>query len=87
MLARITSLTALSGSRLSLGFADGSSGTLDLAPLIARGGVFARLADPAEFAKAAIGPSGRSVEWPGEIDLCADALRLAIDRGTYLLAS
>ena len=37
-------------------------------------GVFAAFSDPAFFARAAIGERGRSLEWPGELDFCADAL-------------
>lgn len=37
-------------------------------------GVFAALADPAVFAQVRVGERGRSLEWPGEIDFCADAL-------------
>lgn len=37
-------------------------------------GVFATLADPATFMQVRIGERGRSLEWPGEIDFCADAL-------------
>jgi hypothetical protein len=37
-------------------------------------GVFAAFADPAFFAQVSLGERGRSLEWPGEIDLCADAL-------------
>jgi hypothetical protein len=37
-------------------------------------GVFAPLADPAFFTRVRIGVSGRSLEWPGELDFCADAL-------------
>jgi hypothetical protein len=37
-------------------------------------GVFAAFNDPAFFARAAIGERGRSLEWPGELDVCADAL-------------
>ncbi len=37
-------------------------------------GVFVGFDDPAFFARAAVGERGRSLEWPGEIDLCADAL-------------
>jgi Protein of unknown function (DUF2442) len=37
-------------------------------------GVFAPLADPAFFAQVRIGEDGRSLEWPGELDFCADAL-------------
>jgi hypothetical protein len=36
--------------------------------------VFARLADPDVFLQVGIGEHGRSLEWPGEIDFCADAL-------------
>jgi len=37
-------------------------------------GVFTAFTDPAFFAKAQVGPRGRSLEWPGGIDFCADAL-------------
>lgn len=37
-------------------------------------GVFTALADPAVFAKVSVGEGGRSLEWPGEIDFCADSL-------------
>src|SRR5437764_12424042 len=37
-------------------------------------GVFGALSDPAFFAQARIGEGGRSLEWPGELDFCADAL-------------
>jgi hypothetical protein len=37
-------------------------------------GVFARLADPTVFMQVEIGKHGRGLEWPGEIDFCADAL-------------
>jgi hypothetical protein len=37
-------------------------------------GVFAAFNDPGFFAQARVGARGRSLEWPGEIDFCADAL-------------
>jgi Protein of unknown function (DUF2442) len=37
-------------------------------------GVFAAFSNPAFFAQAHVGERGRSLEWPGEIDFCADAL-------------
>jgi hypothetical protein len=37
-------------------------------------GVFADFADPAIFAQVSVGERGRSLKWPGERDLCADAL-------------
>ena len=37
-------------------------------------GVFVALADNAIFQRVFIGPHGRSLAWPGDIDFCADAL-------------
>jgi len=37
-------------------------------------GVFAAFSDPAFFAQARVGEAGRSLEWPGDLDFCADAL-------------
>ena len=59
---------------VALHWAGGAQTVLDVAPLIARGGVFAVLADPALFAAVAVGPRGRSLRWPGDLDLDADAL-------------
>lgn len=55
---------------------------VDLSPMLAQGGVFAPLRDPAVFASVEIGPRGRTLIWKvgeGEddvVDLCADALWL-----------
>lgn len=62
--------------RLALTYDDGSVVSVDLAPLIQRGGVFAPLADWDLFRQVCPGPRGRSLCWPGDIDLCADALRM-----------
>lgn len=37
-------------------------------------GVFAALSSPETFRQVRVGENGRSLEWPGEIDFCADAL-------------
>jgi hypothetical protein len=37
-------------------------------------GVFTALGDPEFFSKVTVGERGRSLEWPGELDFCADAL-------------
>jgi hypothetical protein len=37
-------------------------------------GVFAAFIDPAFFAQVRVGERGRSLNWPGEIAFCADAL-------------
>jgi len=47
---------------------------IDLTSRVKKGGVFAALVDPGLFAQVKIGHNGRFLEWPGEIDLCADAL-------------
>jgi hypothetical protein len=74
-LARIVSLDVLPGARLGLRFADGASGILDLAPLVARGGVFATLGE----AEPAVTQGGRAMSWRDpdgeEADMDADTLR------------
>jgi len=47
----------------------------DFTPVVRPGGVFAPLADPAFFAQASLDERGRAVQWPGELEFCADALR------------
>ncbi len=77
MLHTITRVAPDPGGRLQLTYAAGEVVEVDLTPLIRRGGVFAALADPALFEQVIVGTGGRYVEWPGEVDLCADALWLA----------
>lgn len=62
------------GHTVALTWEDGSSSVTDMAPAIARGGVFAPLADPGFFRQVAVINGGRAIAWPGEIDCCADAL-------------
>jgi hypothetical protein len=61
---------------LTLTWDDGTSSTVDFAPIIEQGGVFAPLADPAFFRQVQLGERRRFITWPGEIDVCADALYL-----------
>jgi len=58
---------------VTLTWANGAT-TVNRFSHLAGRGVFAALADPAVFVEAKIGERGRSLEWPGEIDFCADAL-------------
>lgn len=67
------------GRRLRLRFSDGRSGVVDLGELLERGGVFASLKDEVTFAQVRVSGHGRWLEWPGDIDLCADSLYDAID--------
>jgi len=75
-------VTPADRGRLYLGFdGAGTAGQVlvDLSPLLAQGGAFEPLRDPARFAAAEVGPGGRTLVWHiGEdvVDLSADALWL-----------
>jgi hypothetical protein len=65
---------ALPGYRLELQFDNGESGTVDLSEFVGRG-VFAAWEQPGVFDQVILTSEG-AVEWPGEIDMCPDALYL-----------
>jgi hypothetical protein len=71
----ITEVVAEREGVVRLRYADGLVCRVDLMPALAQGGVFSALADPVIFQQVRIGSRGRSIEFPGEIDFCADALR------------
>jgi hypothetical protein len=75
-LQTIREARAEDGYRIRLTYADGFIGVVDLSPLIRSGGVFASLANPGIFAQLSIGERGRTLEWPGDLEFCADALRM-----------
>jgi hypothetical protein len=58
---------------VALTWATGARPVAEFAHLVGKG-VFRAFADPAVFAQVSIGENGRSLEWPGELDFCADAL-------------
>ena len=60
-------------NNVTLTWANGET-TVNSLRHLAGTGVLAALSDPAFFAQVRIGERGGSLEWPGEIDLCADAL-------------
>lgn len=68
----------LPNHRLHLTYTDGFNVTINFEPLIAKGSVFAALADPQVFSTVALGEKGRYIFWD-DIDFCADALRLGED--------
>src|SRR5690242_9685308 len=87
-LQHIVSAAMTPDLQLRLRFADGFEGVADLAPLVAKGGVYVAIADnPTGFT---IAPHGRALAWHDadgdEVDLCADALRLMADRKTAAAA-
>lgn len=70
----ITHAVADTGThRVILTWANGATTVAHFEHLVGKG-VLAVLADPSVFAKVRVGARGRSLEWPGEIDFCADAL-------------
>ena len=76
----------LPGYRLAVRFHDGTSGIVDMSALIVgpNAGVFARLRDPAMFARVHV--LYGVVTWPGEIDLAPDAMHEALaSRGEWVL--
>ncbi len=58
-------------------FDNGVSGEVDLSHLQGKG-VFAAWDDPRVFKKVHVTTQG-ALEWPGEIDLCPDALYLSLN--------
>lgn len=73
---RVQELEARPNHHLWLRFDDGTEGVVDLGHLVGRG-VFAAWSDPTVFAAAHVGEHG-APEWPGDVDLCPDALYMEI---------
>lgn len=73
----LVSAQPLPGYQLRLRYDDGVEGVVDLSAEVGRG-VFKAWEDANHFASVRIAHNGRTVEWPGEIDLCADSLYLEI---------
>jgi hypothetical protein len=71
---KIKNAKALPSHRLELTYESGETGVVDLSALVGRG-VFAAWNDPNIFNAVQATAEG-AVEWPGEIDLCPDALFL-----------
>lgn len=76
MLRTIHSVIPEPNYKLRLTYSDGETIVVDFTLLIQRGGVFAALGDPQFFARVSLGERGRYIQWPGELDFCADALWL-----------
>ncbi len=75
---RVQQLDVLPGHRLRVRFRDGLEGVVDMSVLVSAGnaGVFAALAEPAQFAQAYLEHGVPT--WPGEIDIAPDAAYSAI---------
>ena len=73
-LHRILRAVVVGEGQLFLAFDDGRNTVVDMNPVLAKGGVFKHLQDPAIFRKVRLKNGGRAVVWPGGVDRCADAL-------------
>ena len=74
MLKDVVEVRHLGGHRLAVRFEDGVAGELDLASTLRFQGVFAPLAEVAEFAKARVNPELGTVVWPNGADIDPDVL-------------
>ncbi len=84
LLEEVTSIRPLGGYRVEAIFADGFTGQVDLAPLIAVGGeIFQPWRDAALFREVKVNDFG-APEWPGEIDLSPGSLRAWCEAGKFL---
>ena len=75
-MSRIVEVRPSDGYRVWLRFSDGAQGEVDLSDLAGRG-VFAAWTDPNVFTAVRV-EDGDGIEWPGEIDMCPDALYLRL---------
>ncbi len=76
MIPRPVEVTALKDFRIWLRYDDGTEGEVDLSD-IAGHGVFKAWDDVAFFGSVRLGSHG-AIEWPGEIDICPDAMYLRL---------
>jgi hypothetical protein len=72
--AVIRKAKALDDLRIEVTWEDGEISVLPLRETVAKGGLFQPLGNPELFAKVEVGDGGRWLEWPGEVDICADDL-------------
>jgi hypothetical protein len=78
-LARVTRVSVRPPFQLDLGFADGTSGRVDLAPwLRGRKGMLEPLHDPVFFAQVRVDEEAGTVCWPNGADIDPDVLYEAV---------
>ena len=75
---RLRTVEVLPQYRLRLLFSDGAEFVMDMSGWMNQG-VMTTLQDPALFSQVAIGSEGRSLDFPGDIDFCADSLRVELE--------
>lgn len=70
---KLCEILPLPGLRLFLRYEDGVEGEVDVSDMAGKG-VFTLWDDPKIFGQVAISPESGAPTWPGEIDICPDAL-------------
>jgi hypothetical protein len=76
MLYRIKTATAHPDHTVTVTWSDGVSAVVDLAPVIAKGKVFAAMRDPGYFVEhMRVADDRLGLEWPNRVDFSADGLR------------
>jgi hypothetical protein len=77
MLYRIENATAHPDRTVTVTWSDGVSAVVDLAPVIAKGPVFAALRDDPHYfvERMRIADDRLGLEWPNRVDFSADGLR------------
>lgn len=73
----ITTAEVVGPTSLYVEFDDGSSGNVDLRPIL-RGPVFKPLLDPSFFARCYLDPECKTVCWPNGADLAPEAVRVLL---------
>jgi hypothetical protein len=73
---KLTEISPKAGYRLFLRYDDGACGEVDLSAYAGRG-VFAAWLMPGVFEQVILAAAGHP-EWPGQIDLCPDALYMQL---------
>jgi hypothetical protein len=79
-MSKILEVRPLGGYRNRVRFSDGTQGEIDLGDFAGRG-VFSAWADRDVFTPVRVDKTG-GIEWPGEIDMCPDALYLRLSGKT-----
>ncbi|KAB2641726.1 MAG: DUF2442 domain-containing protein [Verrucomicrobia bacterium] len=73
---KLSEISPRDGYRLFLRYDDGACGEVDLSGYAGRG-VFAAWLQPGVFEQVTLAEAGHP-QWPGEIDLCPDALYMLL---------
>jgi hypothetical protein len=70
----VTHVDVIGKQRVLLTFENGTTGDVDLSDLIARGGIFAPLREPAYFRQVRVDPEGGTITWPNDVDVAPELL-------------